>query len=147
MNVFMKASLLATVAMCAILTSCKKEEDIEHSPVGHATAKPSQPPTSVLTEDRPKRAKGKLRNSLLEDIEGAEVIMGRSTDSSAVDTVFSDTYGAFETVTEVNPGSYYVRIIASGYKPKYVTFVMPVSGTPLFDLGIITLVGVDVIED
>lgn len=133
-----KPALLAAIALCAILISCNKEDNMEN-PVPKTLAKPSPNMIGLLTEDRPKRPKGKIKNNSMVDIPGADVFLYTINDSNIVDSVTTDTYGMFESGSEITAGEYYLVVEASGYEPQAVSFTVPVSLETELDLGTIVL--------
>lgn len=138
MNKSIKPALFAAIALCAILTSCQKEDNMEN-PVPKIVSKPSPNMLGILTEDRPKRPKGKIKNNSMVDIPGADVYLCTINDSNTVDSVITDTYGTFESGNEITAGEYYIVVRASGYEPQSISFTVPLNLETVFDLGTIVL--------
>ena len=138
MKKIIKPALFAAIALCAILTSCNKEDNMEN-PVPESVHKTPLNMTGLLTEDRPKRPKGKVKNNSMVDIPGADVYLYTINDSTIIDSVVTDAYGMFESGSEVTSGEYYLMVRASGYVPQSVSFTVPFGLETELDLGTIVL--------
>lgn len=138
MKNLMKPALFATIVLCAILTGCKKEETTE-DPRPDTFKNFSEIVEGGLTEDRPKRPKGKVKSNSMVDIAGAAVYLYTVSDSTLLDSMVTDTYGNFESEHEITAGPHYVVVRASGYETEFVSFTVPLSLATILDLGIIIL--------
>ncbi len=134
------------IVLCfATLTSCKKSDtspEITSGTVSRPSSSTVAPIRRFLetndTEDRPKMVRGHVQNVSHSNVPYASVSMYRLPDSTNVGRVNANYLGDF-AIDSISGGSYYLKIVASGYFDKYEEVAIPFDEDSLFEVGDITI--------
>jgi hypothetical protein len=118
----MKAIMLfiLSVAMCIGYTSCKKDNSVKPS-----AAQDTGTGNSIRTDEEGIFIKGHVKNTSGSAISGATVSIIPYGSVLPVQSTTTDAAGAY-ALTEVESGSYVLRLSASGYMSRSI--VISVSG-------------------